>query len=384
MNPETQYSDVVIVGGGPVGLYLAGILLQKKISVTVLEQKKSIDVHSKSLGIHPVSLELFDEAGIVTPFLKQGIKIKQGVAYVDNKMIGVLSFQKLTSKPFNFILALPQYHTEKILENWVRSLEPEALIRGAKVCEVTPSNNHITITCQTGKKHLRVKCLFAAGCDGKTSLVRNKAGIPFKGNEYPDTYIMGDFEDNTGFGSKAVVYLHRHGLIESFPLPDFRRRWVVKTDRYISDPPAALLQRIIRERIGHSIDHQENYMMSGFGVQHLLAETFYSGRIILAGDSAHVVSPIGGQGMNLGWLTAKDAADAIESVISKNENREKAFSRFSKRSKKRARTAAKRAWVNTRLGRSSAFPLFKNFLARGIVHKPFSGLAAKVFTMRYL
>jgi len=195
---------------------------------------------------------------------------------------------------------------------------------------------------------------------------------------------MGDYSDNTDFGTRAAVYLHRAGLIESFPLPSSMRRWVVKTDRYIEHPDRELLDQLVFDRIGHTLGEEANVMLSSFGVQHHLAESFYSNRIALAGDSAHIVSPIGGQGMNLGWLTAYQLAEALEKCLVQPGKSEQHLQGFSRQSRKIAKTVARRAEVNMWLGRRRRFPIFRNSIANLIVNTPLQNKMAKLFTMRGL
>lgn len=383
MKSDRSHTDIVIIGGGPVGLYLAGILGNMMYRVTVLEKKTEIDIHSKSLGIHPVSMELFDEAGISNRFLNDGIQIQKGFAFQDRTEIGAVDFTSC-EEPFNFIMALPQYRTEQILEEWISEIETVQLIRGAEVTAVDQTENHVTVTYNADGDRLNIESKYLVGCDGKNSFIRQESGIPFIGKKYPDTYIMGDFSDNTGFGSQAAVYLHRDGLIESFPLPERKRRWVVKTDNYIEAPTRTILEALILDRLGHNLNRMENSMISSFGVQHFLADRFHSGRIALAGDSAHVVSPIGGQGMNLGWLTAHRLAQSIQTCLENPDQAKSSLNSFSENSREVAKKVAKRAELNMWLGRKRRFPILRNMIAKLIVKTPLQKKMAKMFTMRGL
>ena len=357
-------------------------MLKKGFSVTILEKRESIDLHSRALGIHPVSLELFKKVGIEEPFVNGGIKIQKGFAFIDRKKIGAINFSKDCPEPFNFILALPQNQTEEILQNWVHSLNPNALIRGVKVTGYSETGNGIRVVAEMEGEKKEFQCKYLVGSEGKKSIIRKKAGIKFIGNKYPDTYIMGDFNDNTEFGSDAAVYLHRDGLIESFPLPDNNRRWVIKTDHFIDTPNRTEIEIRIKKRIGHEIRGLENSMLSSFGVQHFMAETFHKGRVLLAGDSAHVVSPIGGQGMNLGWINADRLAVKLEQAFESPDNAEKLFSQYTSEGKNFAKKIALQAEQNMWLGRKRSIPIFRNILARTIVQTPLSKIAARKFTMR--
>ncbi|MGK7369001.1 MAG: FAD-dependent monooxygenase, partial [Candidatus Halalkalibacterium sp. M3_1C_030] len=217
-----SYYPVVIAGGGPVGLYLGCCLHQRDIPFVILEKRRERIKHSRSLGVHPVSLELFDDLSIANRFVKKGIKIKQGHAFSDKGKIGSISFESCPD-PFNFILSLPQHITEEILEEHLQSLNPNALIRGAEVEQIDEQDDQVVIEIAKENQNHILECACLVGCDGKESLVREQADISFEGSSYPDTYIMGDFDDNTRFGSDAAIFLSKNGLIESFPLENKRR-----------------------------------------------------------------------------------------------------------------------------------------------------------------
>lgn len=376
-------TDITIIGGGPVGLYLAGILLTKGISCKVLEKKPAIDKHSKSLGIHPVSLELFEKAGIIKPFLSQGLKIERGIAFWNRDKIGEISFEKCPP-PFPFILAIPQWQTEQILQEWVHSLDADAIIRSAKVTDITQTHDEVLITYNHSDEVKTATSKYVVGCDGKNSFLRDYLNIPFEGKSYPDTYIMGDFSDNTSFGNDAAVYLHEDGLIESFPLPNGHRRWVVKTEQYIENPTADLLISHVDNRLGHNLDQTKNFMMSSFGVQNLLASTLHKGRFLLAGDAAHTVSPIGGQGMNLGWMGAELCANAIHKAFQFETRKNRYFDTYSHKQKKLADHVASRAEMNMHLGRKESSNLLYKMGIYFLIRTRLSHFLAKIFTMRGL
>ncbi len=381
-------AEVIIAGGGPVGLFLAGLLYQSGITCRVLEKKAEIDIHSKSLGIHPVSLELFRDAGIESDFIENGLKIKRGHAFIGRKKAGTISFEECP-RPFNFILSLPQYKTEQIFEKWVSELNPDMLVRGAEITGLQQTEKSvITEYTKNGDKHT-LESSFLIGCDGKNSTVRKLVGIEFHGSPYPDTYIMGDFDDNTSFGADAAVYLHRDGLVECFPLPDGKRRWVVKTDAFHEEVHRGLIEEHIQARLGHDLKETGNFMLSSFGVYHYLAGIYHKGRVLLAGDAAHVVSPIGGQGMNLGWLDAWDLAEILSRIMPEsNKNSNEAWfaklNEFSTRRKKIARQVARRAEMNMWLGRKQSRYGIRKLLIRLIMKPPLKRLMANMFTMRGL
>jgi 2-polyprenyl-6-methoxyphenol hydroxylase-like FAD-dependent oxidoreductase len=375
--------DVIIIGGGPVGLYLGGRLLQNGFSCRILEKRATIDLHSKSLGIHPASLDLFDRAGITEPFLKNGLKIERGLAFFDENPVGEISFESCPP-PHSYILAIPQWNTEELLENWVNCLDPETLLRGANVEKLESSKERASVTYSINGKNQKIAADFVIGCDGKNSFARKSCNITFVGNSYPDTYVMGDFGDNTAFGNDAAVFLHRDGLVESFPLPNGQRRWVVKTDSYIENPKKNELTEQIFSRTYYHLGECKNYMLSSFGVQHFLADTFHKKRVLLAGDAAHIVSPIGGQGMNLGWIDAEECLHTIMKIRQNPENEEQYLNRYSTQQRKIAEQVAKRAEMNMRLGRKESANTWTRLSLLMVLKTPLRHVLARIFTMRGL
>ncbi|MEQ8523840.1 NAD(P)/FAD-dependent oxidoreductase [Gracilimonas sp.] len=378
---------VVIVGGGPVGLFLAICLIKKGIKCRVLEKRQEPVPDSRSLGIHPVSLELFDEVGITEPFLTSGLKIRKGLALTEDKKLGEISFE-YCPKPHNYILACPQFTTEKILRNELQKLDEDALITGATVKHFDEHEQFVEITYSIDQQtNQQITANYIIGCDGKNSAVRQQASIHYSGKRYNDTYIMGDFEDTTDFGADAAVFLPNGGLIECFPLPNGMRRWVVKTNQYISEPSQLKLATLVQERLGYDLSEIKSTMLSSFGVQHFMAETFAKGRVLLAGDAAHVVSPIGGQGMNLGWLDCQNLAKRLHTLTDdKGElNYDPAtLKKYSLRQKKIVKKVGRRAEINMALGRKPGIPFLRNLFVKGILQSPLRNKVAEIFTMRGL
>ncbi|MFP8489417.1 FAD-dependent oxidoreductase [Gracilimonas sp. Q87] len=370
---------VVIIGGGPIGLFLAISLIKKGIKCLVLEKRKDPVPDSRSLGIHPVSLELFDKVNITETFLEEGLKIRKGFALSSDQVLGEIVFDDCP-KPHNYILACPQFTTEKILRNELNKLDQKALITQAEFIDLKQHEDHIKIKyndLQGNNKTITTDYL--VGCDGKNSLVRQRSSIHYSGKRYDDTYVMGDFEDNTDFGTDAAVYLLPEGLIESFPLPNGMRRWVVKTNEYIEKPDTQIIVSLVKKRIDHDLKGITSVMISSFGVQHFIAETFVKNRVILAGDAAHIVSPVGGQGMNLGWLDTWKISEALS-----GRNIGLGLKKYSDKQRKITRKVAKRAELNMMLGRKTRIPLCRDLIIRTLLKEPLSKKVAQLFTMRGL
>ena len=382
--------DAVIVGGGPVGLFLGCCLAQLGLDFVVLEKHAEPLQHSRSIGIHPPSLERFEQLGLVDELLARGIKVKKGLAFGFSKLkprpelLGELDFS-LCPEPYTYVLTLPQYVTEKILADYLCTSRPGALWRRSEVKEVKNTDigrEHAEITCTVDGETRTLKARVVIGCDGKHSLVRNAAGIPFKGGRYPDSYLMGDFADLTDLGNDAALYLTQEGIIESFPLPNQVRRWVVKMPHALERATPPDLTNVVKERLGVEVPAETNTMLSSFGIERYLAKRFAEGRFALAGDAAHVVSPIGGQGMNLGWLDAWRLAEAL--LETKRGTGLGALERYSRTRRRAAQAAIVRAEFNTVMGRGTPLAPLRDFGLRGVLHTPLKRVFAYMFTMRGL
>ncbi len=384
MNKQVQESyQVAIVGGGTVGLFLACCLQRVGISCIVFEKRKQPVNHSRSIGIQPVSLELFENLGLAEKFISEGIQVKQGQAFCHEKRIGVLSFDRCPP-PYRFILTLPQHKTERILANHLQTLDPGILHWNSEVAEIKQTDHKLLLRVNSGDRVKKVEADFVVGCDGKNSFTRKKFSINFTGEDYPDTYIMGDFSDNTSLGSAAAIFICKQGVIESFPLSNGVRRWVVKTEEYLPNCSRQDIEQRVQHRIHHDLKETENNMLSSFGVEKKFAETMAKGRMMLAGDAAHIVSPIGGQGMNLGWLDAWDTSQCLLQYLSNREKTEPILKDYSKRRLHIAWKAAHRAEFNMTMGRETKILFLRKWLLRGMLKTPVSRLMANLFTMRGL
>lgn len=374
-----EATEVAVVGAGPVGLLLAALLVTRGIACRVLERRDAPAAHSRSVGIHPVALEIFDELGIAERFLAAGHRIERGQAWVGGRHLGTLDFA-CCPPPYRFVLTLPQYRTEALLEERLRELDPQALSRGATVDECRPGPARTTVAYERGGRRMQLASTWVAGCDGRRSRVREAAGIGFRDGVYADTYIMGDFDDG-GARPDAEIHLHPSGLVESIPLPAGRRRWVVMTRALLNAPTRADIVERVRRRLAVDLSGKAHYMLSAFGVRHGEAAAYVRGPFVLAGDAAHVVSPIGGQGMNLGWLDARRLADALTAAHAGDRD---ALRRYDEARRAAARKARRRGEFNMALGRRHRVSWPRQSLVRALLVPPVAARMARVFTMRGL
>lgn len=373
-------TDVCVVGAGPVGLFLALRLHALGVTPRVLERRAGSHDGTRSIGVHPPSLERLEALGCASALVDRGVRVRAGAAYLGRAHLGTLDFG-LCPAPHDYVLSVPQRDTEAVLRRALRERAPGALQTDAEVLDLTLRDDHAVVTVRRRGEVQREAASFVVACDGRWSRCRAAAGIELSGGAYEGAYLMCDAVDDTELGPQAAVFLHPRGLVESFPLPGGLRRWVVRREQR-GDPSLCELATAVQRRTGHRIGRDGVVRYSGFVAERFVARRMIRGRLALAGDAAHVVSPIGGQGMNLGWLGAWSLAEALRDAVRAGRPTA-ALRRDGRRRRRLAQAAARRAELNMWLGRPGA-RLGRAALVRALLRWPLSAALARVFTMRGL
>lgn len=378
--------DVVIAGGGPVGLYLAALLLQQGVTVRVLEQRLRRERHSRAIGVHPPALVALDQVGVAGAMVDAGVQIRSGTAISRGRTVGSMWFTTVSDR-FPFILSLPQSMTASLLERRVLDLDSSALLRGARVTDVTDDGGLVTVAVEpreVGGAGGRITARLLVAADGARSLLRSRLAIPVHSRTYPDHYVMGDFAADGDHAQQAVLYLDADGIVESFPLPGGLRRWVARMGSPALRVDAGELSRLVCQRTGVQPDPATNTMLSAFSPRSTIASRLVAGRAVLIGDAAHEISPIGGQGMNLGWLDAAELAPIICASLAGTDVGRR-LRNYDVARRKAAGLARWQAEVNMSLGRPLTPALLdvRNLALRAVAARPSANrLVARRFTMQ--
>lgn len=376
---------VAIVGAGPVGLFTALVAHAVGLSPRVYEQRSAPLPGSRSIGIHPPSLDLLATLGLLDRFVRAGVEVHRGTAVGASGELGTLAFERGSGR-HRFILVVPQDRTEAILERELERRCPGSIVRGARLLSVRSLSRSVSFELEReGAPNEEETASALIACDGKHSKIRSLLGVPFEGRAYEGSYAMGDFVDETPFGSAARIFLGARGLVESFPLPDGRRRWVVRREPGATSSVSSLLDELvatIARRTGERVTTRGASVPSVFRAERYLASALSVGRVALAGDAAHVVSPIGGQGMNLGWLGARSIVSALAATPDSGDAWSRALERDARVRARQASAATRRAEINMWLGRPA--PASRDAIVRTLLGDLAQPIIARAFTMRGL
>lgn len=372
--------DVLVVGGGPVGLLLGAMLAARGVEVVVVEKRASKSVHSRAIGIHPPGLTCLQEAGVAQKLIARGVQVRRGRAMLEGQSLGVVDFSGLPP-PFDFVLSVPQAITEQLLAERLCELAPGALLRETEATRYVVRRDEVVTTLESHGVQREIHARYVVGCDGRRSQVREATGASYRGRVYQERFAMADLPDQTGLGAEAVVFIGAFGLVESFPLPNERRRWVASLGKRAAPLDSESFGRLLRERTGLPLQSATDDDVHLFVAERFCASRFVRGRVILAGDAAHVVSPIGGQGMNLGFLDAHALAAPLTRCLADDSCRERELVTYERQRRSASQSAARRAELYMSLG--FAAPLCLRALSlKAALSKPIAALAARFFTMQ--
>ncbi|AZS45103.1 Pentachlorophenol 4-monooxygenase [Microbacterium oleivorans] len=335
--------EVLIVGAGPVGTLLAAELTRFGVGVELLERRPAAGGGSRAIGLHAPTLAALEAGGATERILSRAVRVRRGEARSDGRALGVVDFGRLDVR-HPYVATLPQAETEVALRG--SGPEPE---RGATVTRITPDGRRVRVETDRGGRVAPI--VVVAGGVGVRELVYRPGAL--RRTAYPDRYLMTDAalpprED----AETALVHLAPGGVLESFPLPDGQRRFVVWDEGGSLEPHelAGRLRRAMRER-GEPEAAEVVTEATAFGVRRVLVPAMRRDRLFVIGDAAHEISPIGGQGLNLGLLDAATLAPLLAAWVRLGEAPEPDLVEWERDRLRSARTAGRMAAVNMRLGR---------------------------------
>lgn len=309
-------TDVIIVGGGPTGMMLATELRLHEVDVLVLERDTEPAPHVRSLGLHVRSIEVLDQRGLLDRFLAEGTKFTLG-----GQFAGIEApWPEDMDTEHGYVLAIPQPITERLLAEHAAEVGVEVR-RGVEVVGLTQDATRVTVELASGE---RLSAPHVVGCDGGRSTVRTAVGIGFPGEAATEETLLGEMgvgaplDEITATVAEVRRTQQRFGL---GPVGDDGAFRVVVPAHGVSEdrsatPTLADFRRQLTTWAGTDFGVHSPRWLSRFGNATRLAEHYRVGRVLIAGDAAHVHPPLGGQGLNLGLQDAVNLGWKLAATVS--------------------------------------------------------------------
>jgi 2-polyprenyl-6-methoxyphenol hydroxylase-like FAD-dependent oxidoreductase len=307
----TQHA-VVIVGGGPTGMMLAGELALAGVRVAIVERRVNQDlIGSRAGGLHARTIEVLDQRGIADRFLQEG-QVAQ-VAGFSGIRLDISDFPTR----HNYGLALRQRHIERILAGWVDELAVP-VYRGRDVTGLSQHETGVDVALSDGQS---LQAEYLVGCDGGRSLVRKTAAIDFPGWDPTTSNLIAEVE----LSEEPEWGIHRDAIgIHAFSRPeDGGPVGVLVTERQVGatrDPTLHDLSEALIAVYGTDYGVHSPTSLARFTDMTRQAASYRAGRVFLAGDAAHVHAPDGGQGLNLGVQDAVNLGWKLAQVVKRTSS----------------------------------------------------------------
>lgn len=320
---------IFVVGAGPVGLTAAIELARRGVPVRVIDAGVGPSTTSKAIGIHARTLEVLQHVGVSRRLVELGLPLQSFRFHDQHRVIAELSFAEVPSA-FPFALSLGQDVTERVLLDRLHETGVE-VEWGARLVLLEQDPDAVRLVVQEDGGSREVRASWVVGCDGSRSSVRSLSGIAFEGEPFPEWFLVADLMIDSpvtagNSRSRTNLFFSDHGATAVFPLPEpgLHRlatplpRDAVPAEGSGSAPkPVDLstLEHLWATRIGRPAELSDPRWVSPFQFHSRLAGGYRAGRLFLAGDAAHVHSPVGGQGMNTGIQDAVNLAWKLAAVL---------------------------------------------------------------------
>lgn len=301
-----QQHAVVIAGGGPTGMMLGAELALAGVDVAIVERRAGRElVGSRAGGLHARTIEVLDQRGVADRFLAEGDEA-QAVGF-SGATLDISDFP--TRHPF--VLALWQQHIERIMAGWVEELDV-AMLRGRDVVGFTQDDDGVDVELADGAT---LHAEYLVGCDGGRSTVRKAAGIEFPGWDPSVIRLLAEvrLREEPSWG----IHHNDHGM-HAFAQREGELVGVMVTPPQAADTGEPTL-RELREALvavfGTDYGVHRPAWITRFSDMTRQAATYRAGRVLLAGDAAHIHSPVGGQGLNTGVQDAVNLGWKLAQVV---------------------------------------------------------------------
>lgn len=342
-------TDVLVVGAGPTGLALAASLVGRGIRAVVVDKLTEGANTSRAAAVSARTLEVLEDLDVARRMVKAGLIVPRFTMREGPRELISVDFSDLpTEHPYTLMLS--QADTERLLLERLQELGGE-VIRPKTLTRLAQDPRGVTATFGDGET---IRASYVVGADGMHSVVREQAGIGFTGGEFAESFALADVRlSGESPRDEVILFYAKDGLNVLAPLPDDIFRIVAPTPDAPRVPSVDFVQSLLDTRgfgPGKTVV-TELLWGTRFRIHHRVADSYRAGRILLAGDAAHVHSPAGGQGMNLGIADAISLASALSEVL--RDGSDAALDTYSSAQRQRAQQVLT---LTGRLTRMSTLP----------------------------
>jgi 2-polyprenyl-6-methoxyphenol hydroxylase-like FAD-dependent oxidoreductase len=321
-----RQTDVVIVGAGPTGLFLACQLIRQGIDFVIVEKNDGPTAFSKALGVHARTLEIYEQLGIADEAVAQGTIASKARLLEGGQVRGEMDFSHVGEglSPYPYMLVLEQNKNEHLLYDYLRRAGKEVLW-STELLDFTQNDTGVSATVRTNSGETEsIQGKYIVGCDGPRSPVRHKLGLTFEGSTFERFFYVADLQVDWEYSQDALqVCLVKDSICAFFPMKgDKRYRIVSAFPEGWSKPEGEVAFSEIEAQIKADtqipLELSNVSWFSVYKVHSRHVNRFSEGRGFLAGDAAHVHTPAGGQGMNTGIQDAYNLAWKLAAVLKEN------------------------------------------------------------------
>ena len=301
-------TDVLIVGAGPTGLALACQLIRYGVDFLIIDKNETTTPHSKAIGVHARTLEIYEQIGLAKPLIDLGAVAEKARMIVGGEVRGEVSFADIGKgmSPYPYVLIVEQGKHEKLLHDHIEAQKKE--VRWQTILERFEQNESgvEAFLKNVRRETEKIEAKFLVGCDGAKSLVRRCLGLEFSGSTFERIFYVADVQVDWKFSHDALqVCLMKNQLLAFFPMTGEKQWRIVGTfpEEFAKDEGDVLYEEIeeqIKRDSQLDLDVTQVNWFSTYKVHTRHVNKFSVGRCFLAGDSAHIHTPAGAQGMNTG------------------------------------------------------------------------------------
>lgn len=314
-------ADVLVVGAGPVGLTVAIELRRNGVTPVVIDRLIKPLRYARAVGVQPRTLEIWEGMGLLREALNEAILMRGQLVYVNGEQVDRLELTLPPDVPYGFV-ALPQYATEGLLTAELHRLGGH-VDRGVDLVGFDQDADGVTARLRGPDGERTLRSGYLVGADGAHSVVRKALGLGYSGDAFPEQYMLGDVEVDwslpAGYGIRAMHQVdgRTDDLLVCIPLPGpgrYRMSMLVPDElagrpsddgvaHGVEEGRAPELRHIqaVLDRLAPEPTRARNLRWSStFRISHRLVDRYGQGRVVVAGDAAHIHPPTGAQGMNTG------------------------------------------------------------------------------------